>query len=554
MKDFLTENCNETSDEEKQNLSDSSKETSETVSETCENTESVGNREFLDYQCVIDNLEKTKEESNEIPSLKDDEITLSSDCIEENTQEPESTENVCETYLTGEDELTASKENPEQTDDISVVENPENVQSDISGTEGDQAADSDTELSDEPVPQVKILEAPAPIPTWTFASQAEKERNAEKKNSRKGALIYAAVVTVLFVVCFAVLAVMLIKGYNGNGVSIGKMYGDKTVYIRQDDGTSGLLTVSEIASKVRPSSVGILVTKTETTGEGSGIVMTDDGYVITNYHVVNNAVSVVVLFEDGTQFPATYIGGDEMSDVALLKIEAGDYKLYPAEFGDSDSLLVGEQVVAIGNPAGHEYFGTVTVGYLSAINRNVKFYDDNGLVEKKMTLLQTDAALNPGNSGGALCDMYGKVIGINTMKLASSYVGINFAIPITGALKILEEIKETGKYTGSGDVAEKGVSLGISCYDVIKGDKFQVSETEYFTCETDGILVAQFINEDASAYGILQIKDIITEINGVTVKNATELKAVLDKCHQGDTINLKVYRGTSYVTVSIKLK
>jgi serine protease Do len=399
-------------------------------------------------------------------------------------------------------------------------------------------------------PQIPVPAPEAPE-VWSFAAQAAADRKASRRSRAGGAVIYSITVTVLFLICFGALAFIIIRGFVGGSPS-----GEgpsRTIFIRRDDGTNGVLTVAEIASKVRSSTVGITAEKSSSTSVGTGIVMSDDGYILTNYHVVDKAGSISVLMEDGARFEADYIGGDEISDVALIKIAPGSYKLTPAEFADSDAVITGEQVVAIGNPSGLDYFGTVTVGYISAVRDNLKIYDENGLVEKKMKMLQTDAALNPGNSGGPLCDMTGKVIGINTMKLVDEYDGIGFAIPINGALTIADEIKRTGSYSGT-DVAEKGVSLGIQCMAAKKDVPLQISASETYTPAADGVLVVGIINDSSSAYGYLRKYDIIQTFDGKTVNDVDSVKDLLDRHHTGDTVTMTVFRDGKTETVSFVLK
>lgn len=203
--------------------------------------------------------------------------------------------------------------------------------------------------------------------------------------------------------------------------------------------SSGKLSVSEINDKVSPSVVAISVRRTDGSGVGTGIIKSNDGYIITNYHVVESHVSIEVVMRDGTTHTAKYIGGNELSDIAVIKVDAGE--LHAAEFGDSDALVVGEPTVAIGTPGGLEYAGTVTTGVVSAVRRDVKFHDTDGLLQKTMTLIQTSTQINPGNSGGPLINGDGQVIGINTYKiLGTEYEGIGFAIPINGAMNICDDI------------------------------------------------------------------------------------------------------------------
>ncbi len=408
------------------------------------------------------------------------------------------------------------------------------------------------EHSSEPdAPAAVSSPSAAPVYRWSFEEQLATDLKAEKKKRRNGTLIYAIIVTVLFAVCFVILGVLLITGYSPSTGGDGTV---RTVFVKKGyDSDSGALSIPEIAEKCTPFTVGVSVTLPGGSGVGTGIIMSADGYIATNYHVIDDAQKIKVILCDSTQFTAEFIGGDELSDLALLKIDPGSYKLTVAEFGDSDSVIVGEDVVAIGNPAGLDYAGTVTSGIISAINRDVKIYDSNGLVKKRMTLLQTSANLNPGNSGGPLINQLGQVIGINTMKLAEDYEGMGFAIPSNGAVTILSEIKEKGSYSGSA-VAEKGVSLGVTCMDVEAGKDYTLDEAG--TSVTAGATGAYIISvgSGVSAEGYLKVGDIITKIDGKRVETTEEIRSILFRHHVGDTVELNVFRNGTEITVKIPLK
>ncbi|MEG1875785.1 MAG: trypsin-like peptidase domain-containing protein, partial [Angelakisella sp.] len=224
------------------------------------------------------------------------------------------------------------------------------------------------------------------------------------------------------------------------------------------DPTETGLTNVDIYKKVSPSVVGIIsYVGTDYFGEtmqeqGSGIIMSEDGYIITNEHVVINAQSLEVVLADGTTYQAQSIGGDTHTDLAVLKIEATG--LPAAEFGNSDQLQIGERVVAIGNPGGMQFASSLTVGYVSALNRSLT----SGEVGYSLECIQTDAAINPGNSGGALINSSGQVIGINSAKIsATGFEGMGFSIPINDAMPIIKDILQNGKVTGR---AMLGITAG----------------------------------------------------------------------------------------------
>ena len=217
--------------------------------------------------------------------------------------------------------------------------------------------------------------------------------------------------------------------------------GDASVQLRpspegvENVAQEGGLSLQAIYEKCIPSTVSILCVLPRGTSTGSGVVLSADGYVITNYHVVEGATHISVLLTDGRELSARMVGGDKLSDLAVLTVDAQD--LIPAEFGNSDSLRVGDTVVAIGDPLGVELRGTMTNGIVSAINRNLT---TDG---RTLTLIQTNAALNSGNSGGPLINCYGQVIGINTMKIgdyvsSAGVEGLGFAIPSTTVKQIAQ--------------------------------------------------------------------------------------------------------------------
>ncbi len=274
----------------------------------------------------------------------------------------------------------------------------------------------------------------------------------------------------------------------------------------------------------------------ETSEEGSGIVYSEDGYIITNYHVVEDAISstsaqVTVTLSDQEEYKAEIIGTDSVTDLALLKINATG--LTPATFGKSSDLQVGELAVAIGNPLGQEFAGSVTVGYISALNRTIT---TDGRTYK---LIQTDAAINPGNSGGALVNAKGEVIGINTVKVTDTTVeGLGFAIPSDDALKIIEELKTTGKI----------VRPYIGIYG-INMDEATAQRNRL----VEGIYVYQvFSGSPAEAAGISR-GDIIVEFDGQQVVTTQDLNNAKNEKSIGDKVTLKVYRNGEYVNVEVTL-
>lgn len=301
---------------------------------------------------------------------------------------------------------------------------------------------------------------------------------------------------------------------------------------------TGVLTIQEIAAKVTPSTVGVVSTVPSVYGSGTstgtGIIMTADGYIITNNHVINGASSISITLMDGSTHEGELIGGDARSDLAVVKIDASG--LVPAEFGDSEALRVGDLAVAIGNPLGLELMGTVTDGIISAINRDVV------VEERKMTLIQTNAAINAGNSGGPLINAYGQVIGINTLKMQDYYTsieGLGFAIPTNTAKEIIDELIAIGYIKGR-------PAIGIS------GRTVNEMYSKYYDLPQG--MIVDYVSQSADAYKQgLQVNDIIVKAQGQEIKSTDELNEVKEKYAAGDTFAVTVYRDGKNIDIQFKL-
>lgn len=306
------------------------------------------------------------------------------------------------------------------------------------------------------------------------------------------------------------------------------------VQLEISEDSETVMELPDIYKKVIPSVVSITATSSNAVSTGTGIIMSSDGYIITNYHVVSGAELVTVLLDNDQEFEATRVGGDETSDLAVLKIEAAG--LTPAEFGSSDSVEVGDAVVAIGDPLGTELRGTMTDGIICGLKRDVQVGD------RTMTLMQTDAALNSGNSGGPLVNMAGQVIGINTMKISSYYTsveGIGFAIPISTAKPIVDELLEKGYVSGRpafGFTVETLSTQMMLFYDL------------------PGTLCIRQVVEGSDAYeqGV-EPGDIITAIDGTAVSTMDEFNTIKNQFSAGDTVALTIYHKGVVLEISVKL-
>ncbi len=284
----------------------------------------------------------------------------------------------------------------------------------------------------------------------------------------------------------------------------------------------------------------------EIKGTGTGIVMTADGYIITNAHVIyddseyqcGKAVDVSVVFSDKSELEAKIVGYDTESDIAVLKVDADN--LTPATFGNSDELEVGELVIAIGNPLGFDLFGSVTSGIVSALNREIS------INEKQMKLIQTDAAINSGNSGGPLLNSCGQVIGINSAKMSSNYSssasieGLGFAIPISEAKNIIDDLISYGYVTGK-------PQIGISCVDV---DELY---SRYYNIP-QGIWVREVEGGSAAEKAGIKVGDVIIGIEGEAVSSIKEMNEIKNKYKAGDEITLTISRSNEDIEIKLVLQ
>ena len=304
--------------------------------------------------------------------------------------------------------------------------------------------------------------------------------------------------------------------------------------------------VVAIAAKVSPSVVGIKVTysyeifrgySTETEGEGSGIIYSEDGYIVTNYHVIEEAIDdesakVEVALEGSEEWiEATIVGHDEVTDLAVIKIEKTG--LQAAEFGTSGDLKVGDIAVAIGNPLGQDFAGTVTSGVVSALNRSIT---TDGRTYK---LIQTDAAINTGNSGGALANSKGQVVGINTVKIVATGVeGIGFAIPSDEAVPIIKELIENKKISRP--------SIGIAGIDITES----ISKSYNLRI---GIYVSEVLTGSPAEKAGFKAGDIIIKAEGQEIETMDELNTIKYKYNVGDTFKVTVLRDSKEIELSVVL-
>ena len=287
----------------------------------------------------------------------------------------------------------------------------------------------------------------------------------------------------------------------------------------------GGLSFQEIYQKNIPSVVSVLCQLPSGSGSGTGVVLSATGYIVTNCHVVEGAQSITLRFTDGQELPARIVGTDPVSDLAVLYVQATD--LTPAEFGDSAQLQVGDAVAAIGDPLGVEFRGTMTDGIVSAINRDVTTQG------RTMTLIQTNAALNSGNSGGPLINCHGQVIGINTLKI-SAFVddagveGLGCAIPSTTVKEVVEQLISQGYVSGR-------PSLGIT------GDTVTRTEQQFYRLPA-GVLITEVESGSCAAEAGILPGDILIGFGETRIQSTEELTSAMYAHAAGDEVKLTLYR------------
>ncbi|RHW36137.1 PDZ domain-containing protein [Lysinibacillus yapensis] len=291
--------------------------------------------------------------------------------------------------------------------------------------------------------------------------------------------------------------------------------------------------------------------QTSEVGSGSGVIYKVDGdtaYIVTNHHVVEGAEQLEVTLEDGSKEEAQLVGSDIWTDLAVISISSEKVDTV-AEFGNSDLLKQGETVIAIGNPLGLEFYGSVTTGVISGTERSVPVdLDGNGSVDWEVEVLQTDAAINPGNSGGALINIAGELIGINSMKIAQDTIeGLGFSIPINSVIPIIEELEKTGEV--------KRPTMGIGLLDLTDVPIFYQQQTLRLPEEvTTGVVVTQVAQGSPAHKAGMEQYDVIVEMGGQKIENSIDLRHYLyNETDIGDSLPIKVYRQGKLVELTMTL-
>lgn len=379
-----------------------------------------------------------------------------------------------------------------------------------------------------------------------------------------------------------VLITALIAGLVGGGISAGTVafFANNNQQVQQtsnvkveDSKVKGEASATKAFNKVSGAVVSVLNIQSQgrsvsdlfgvadddsgkssdkTASEGSGVIYKKSGneaYIVTNNHVVSGAKKLQILMSDGTKVSAKLVGTDEMTDLAVLKIDASDVKEV-ASFADSSQLEPGQTALAIGSPLGSEYATSVTEGIISAPKREISAENEDGKSLGKATVIQTDAAINPGNSGGPLINLAGQVVGINSMKLSgsgddTSVEGMGFAIPANTVTKVISELEQNGKVTRP--------SLGISLVDLDNVSAQDQKDTLKLPADASGVVVMKVSNGSAAAAAGLKQYDVITKLDKTNVTDASSLRDALYQHKVGDKVQVSYYRDGKMQTTTVHL-
>ncbi len=371
--------------------------------------------------------------------------------------------------------------------------------------------------------EIKADEPPRYTYRWTYEAQAAHDREMQKRERKKGAGVYALVMAIAFAVCLAIL---------GGTVLISALAPADTS-----------LSATEISELVNPGTVLIYASNADGGGYGTGFFIRSDGYILTNYHIVSGKSNVEVQTYDGLSKKATVKWYSTYDDLALIKIEGQDYPTLV--LGNSDSLQVGATAIAIGNPGGNLCPWTLTQGVISAVNRTVTVNSGRMIVD--LTMIQTDAQVNPGNSGGPLCNDRGEVIGIVARKM-TDYEGLGLAIPINGAMELVNAYLTNGTVDErSSAVSKARPAIGVQVVDVAEGEEI----SDGYKAREKGVLVTM-VEPDGVSQGLLRAGDVILSMDGHRVETSLQLKELLYNYRPGDQAKLQIDRYGKELTVTVR--
>ena len=391
-----------------------------------------------------------------------------------------------------------------------------------SETVADEPASEEAETlqaaSDTPLPLQEGPVHPQYLYQWDYGTQLRRDREALKAKRQRGVKTFAIVMSITFAIALVLLLGLLLIG---NHFKIP-------------------MSTEKVAAKVMPQTVLITAESADGVSYGTGFFITQDGYIATNWHVVDSSTKITVTLYSGETKNATLKGYSRADDLAVLKISGQGYSA--VTIGDSDDTPVGSVAIAVGNPLGPTYAWSVTEGIVSAKNRVLTVSD--GVMTHEMVMMQVDTPVNPGNSGGPICNAYGEVIGILTRR-STEAESVGFALPINGAIKIINAIIEKG--TASGIVSELSKSrptLGISGITVKVGETYYLPDNTKRHAYADGVAVLE-VESGSAASGILKKGDIIIAIDGQSISNIEDLTRILYQCKTGQKVTVTFVRDGS---------
>lgn len=383
---------------------------------------------------------------------------------------------------------------------------------------------------------------------WNYSDQLAYDRKQKEKTGKRGILVYVTVLASVFLVCFAMLAATVWWTMQNPNTPTQPQVPSQTQPEQTNPNPQPGVKPNTVvvAEKVKPSVVLIQVATETASGSGTGFFLTENGLIATNYHVVEDAVQILVTLYSGEEHDATLVGYRAEDDLAIIKIAGIGYP--PAAIGNSDVLMAGDVAIAVGNPGGVDGGWTTTQGIISATDRTISVEELTYFSEMKM--LQTDAQVNPGNSGGPLCNDAGEVIGVITRKM-TDFEGMGYAIPINEAMLTLRAIMENKLDGFVSSVSKSRPKVGITGSEIAKGEQFTLGGKKY-TAPVPGFFVLEVL-ETNGAYGIVEVGDIICAVNGVTVTGLESFKNELYKCYVGQKVSFDLYRRGQKMTVEITL-
>lgn len=389
-----------------------------------------------------------------------------------------------------------------------------------------------------------------------YYDQDYESRKSRKKESRKGyffsGLIGAIIGALLFSIVYPRVVSENLEGTSNSG-NIAPAKVQQSVSLDVDTAVTGAYDIAADAvvgiTNIQEASI---FSSSGAAGTGSGVVYKKDNgkaFIVTNHHVIDGASTIEVTLADGTKKNAKLLGSDVWTDLAVLEIEATDISTI-AEFGDSDTLKPGEPIMAIGNPLGLQFSGSVTKGIISGLERTIEIdINNDGIVDWNAEVIQTDAAINPGNSGGALVNILGQVVGINSMKIAEQSVeGIGLAIPINSVIPIIEDIEQYGEV--------KRPYLGVSLVPVSQITQFHRENTLQLPADVkEGVAIMEVEPSSSADNAGIKKYDVIVKMDGEDITDLASFRTHLyEEKEIGDELEITIYRGGKLQTITMKLQ